>query len=133
MAGEDGERLYWMHFEAEMDGAQVVPAPVLVESVASIQRVVYLLAKFTRGEELGQRAAFSRALREAFALQCRVPEPGSYAMPFEIGSSTHAPLVTGEADKVRRLFRRVTAAVGSGDVDGVRALVPRLALSGLSE
>ena len=124
MPGEDGERLYWMHFEAERDGAQVVPAPVLVESVASIQRVVYLLAKFTRGEELGQRAAFSRALREAFALQCRVPEPGSYAMPFEIGSSTHAPLVTGEADKVGRLFRRVTAAVGGGDIDGVRALVP---------
>ena len=124
MAGEGGERLYWMHFEAEKDGAHVVPAPVLVDSVANIQRVVYLLAKFTRGEELGQRAAFSRALREAFALQCRVPEPGGYAMPFEIGSAAHSPLVAGEADDVGRLFRRVTAAVGGGDVDGVRALVP---------
>ncbi|MDE0390621.1 MAG: hypothetical protein OXI57_00955 [Rhodospirillales bacterium] len=124
MAGEGGERLYWMHFEAEDDDAHMVPAPVLVDSLRGIQRVVYLLAKFTRGEELGQRAAFSRELREAFALQCRVPEPGSYALPFEIGSATHAPRVTGEADKVRRLFRRVTAAVGGGDVDGVRALVP---------
>ena len=62
MAGEGGERLYWMHFEAEKDGAHVVPAPVLVDSVANIQRVVYLLAKFTRGEELGQRAAFSSEL-----------------------------------------------------------------------
>ena len=124
MAGKDGERLYWMHFKPERDGARVVPAPVLVESVASIQRVVYLLAKFTLGEELGQRAVFSRTLREAFALQCRAPEPGSYAMPFEIGSATHAPLMTGEADKVRRLFRRVTTAVGGGDVDRVRALVP---------
>lgn len=124
MAGKGGGRLYWMHFEVEKDGAHVVPAPVLVESVASIQRVVYLLAKFTRGEELGRRAAFSRELREAFALQCRVPEPGSYAMPFEIGSAAHSPLVAGEADDVCRLFRRVTAAVGGGDVDGVRALVP---------
>ena len=124
MAGEGGERLYWMHFEAEKDGAHVIPAPVLVESVASIQRVVYLLAKFTRGEELGRRASFSRALREAFALQCRVPEPGSHAMPFEIGSAAHSPLVAGEAGDVRRLFRRVTAAVGRGDVDEVRALVP---------
>ena len=49
MAGEGGERLYWMHFEAQKDGAHVVPAPVLVDSVANIQRVVYLLAKFTRG------------------------------------------------------------------------------------
>ena len=125
MAGKGRERLYWMHFEVEKQGgAHVVPAPVLVDSVASIQRVVYLLAKFTRGEELGRRAAFSRALREAFALQCRVAKPGGYAMPFEIGSAAHSPRVAGEADDVRRLFRRVTAAVGDGDVDGVRALVP---------
>ena len=124
MAGKGGEHLYWMHFEAEKGDGHTVPAPVLVESVTGIQRVVYLLAKFTRGEELGQRAAFSRALREAFALQCRVPEPGSYAMPFGIGGAAHSPPVPGEADHVRRLFRRVTAAVGEGDVDGVRALVP---------
>ena len=124
MAGEGGERLYWMHFKAKKDRSHMVPAPVLVESVTGIQRVVYLLAKFTRGEELGQRAAFSLALREAFALQCRVPEPASYALPFEIGSAAHSPPVSGEADHVRRLFRRVTAAVGEGDVDGVRALVP---------
>ena len=85
MGGEGGERLYCMHFEVKKDGVHVVPAPVLVESMASIQRVVYLLAKFARGEELGQRVSFSRALRESFALQCRVPEPGSFAMPFEIG------------------------------------------------
>ena len=126
MAGEGGERLYWMHFEVEKDGAHVVPAPVLVKSVASIQRVVYLLAKFRRGEELGQRASFSRALREAFALQCRIAERGSYAMPFEIGSARHSPLIPQEADDVDRLFRRVTAAVGVGDIDGVRALVPDL-------
>ena len=125
MAGKSGERLYWMHFQVEKQGStHVVPAPVLVDSVGGIQRVVYLLAKLTRGEALGRRAAFSRALREAFALQCRALEPGSYAMAFEIGSSAHSPLVAGEADEVRRLFRRVTAAVGGGDADGVRALVP---------
>ena len=124
MAGEGGERLYWTHFEAEKGDGHVVPAPVLVESVTGIQRVVYLLAKFTRGEELGQRAAFSRELREAFALQCRIPEPASYALPFGIGGAAHSSRVAGEVDQVRRLFRRVTAAVGVGDVDGVRALVP---------
>ena len=39
MAGKGGERLYWMHFEAGRGGAQVVPAPVLVESVGGIQQV----------------------------------------------------------------------------------------------
>ncbi len=125
MAGEGDERLYWMHFEVEKeDDSHVVPAPVLVESVGGIQRVVYLLAKFTQNEELGQRVTFSRALRETFALQCRIPESGGYAMPFEIGNAAHPTLVAGEADDVCRLFRRVTAAVGEGDVERVRSLVP---------
>ncbi len=124
MAGEGGERLYCMHFEVSKDGAHVVPAPVLVDSMTSIQRVVYLLAKFARGEELGQRASFSRTLREAFALQCRVPEPGSYAMPFEIGDAEQSAAATGEAEDVGGLFRRVTAAVGRGDLERVRTLVP---------
>ena len=126
MAGEGGDRLYCMHFEVSKDGAHVVPAPVLVDAVASIQRVVYLLAKFARGEDLGQRASFSQELREAFALQCRVPEPGSYAMPFEIGGGDTTRAAAGDAEDVGRLFRRVTAAVGSGDVDRMRALVPDL-------
>ena len=133
MAGEDGERLYRMHFEVEKeDGAHAVPAPVLVDSVGGIQQVVYLLAKFTRGEELRQRVSFSRALREAFALQCRVPEPGSYAMPFEIGSAAHSPLVAGGS-------RRGAPAVPAGDGGGGRGrrrrgpgIGPGSALSGLS-
>ena len=124
MGGEGSECLYCMHFEVEKDGVHVVPALVLVESMASIQRVVYLLAKFARGEELGQRVSFSRALRESFALQCRVPEPGSFAIPFEIGNANQAPFVAGEADDVGRLFRRVAAAVGRGDMDRIQALVP---------
>lgn len=126
MAGEGDERLYCMHFEVEKDGAHVVPAPVLVESIASIQRVVFLLAKFTRGEELGLRASFSRALRETFELQCRIPAPGSYAMPFEIGDPTHRRALAAEMVEVGRLFRRVTAAVGGGDLDAFRKLVPDL-------
>ena len=124
MTGERGENLYWMHFEIEEDGAHMVPAQVLVESVANIQRVVYLLAKFTRKERLGQRASFSRTLREAFALQCRVPEPGSYAIQFEIGIATRSPLAAGEVHDVGRLFRRVTSALGGGNVGELQALVP---------
>lgn len=124
MASGGRERLYRMNFEVARDGTHAVPAPALVESVAGVQQVVYLLAKFKRGEELGQRASFSRALRDAFALQCRVPEPGSYVMPFEIGNPAHSLLAPKEALDVDRLFRRVTAAVGGGDIDGARALVP---------
>ena len=126
MASQRDERLFCIHFDLDNDDAHVVPAPVLVDSIANIQRVVYLLAKLNRGEELGRRASFSRPLREEFALQCRVAEPGSYAVPFEIGNRAASSLPNGETSAVSGLFQRLTAALGGGDVDSFRELVPDL-------
>ena len=53
-------------------------------------------------------------------------EAGSYAMPFEIGRATDTPPAAAETAEVGKLFRHVTAAVGRGDDDAVRALVPDL-------
>ena len=122
MATQGDERLFRIHFDLDGD-AHRVPAPVLIDSIRGIQRVVLLLAKLHRGEDLGQRMSFSRGLRDEFALQCRVPEPGSYAVPFEIGNPfASAPPV--EALAVSRLFGSFTAALGVGDINSVRELVP---------
>ncbi len=119
MATHRDERLFCIHFD--LDGsAHRVPAPVLIDSIHGIQRVVFLLAKLHRGEDIGRRTSFSRTLRQEFALQCRVPEPGSYAMPFEIGN----PAAPAGALAVSRLFGNVTRALGAGDINLVQELVP---------
>ena len=124
MASQRDERHFCIHFDVDGRDAHVVPAPVLVDSMANIQRVVYLLAKLNRGEELGRRASFSRGLREEFALQCRVSEPSSYAVPFEIGDPAGSALANAEMSAVSALFERFAQALGAGDVDSVAELVP---------
>ena len=52
MVSERDERHFCIHFDLDGGDGHVVPAPVLVDSMANIQRVVYLLAKLNRGEEL---------------------------------------------------------------------------------
>ena len=122
MPSPSGVRSFSIHFDGEEPDAHVLPAPVLVESIAQIQRIVLLLAKMLRGEPLGQRASFSRTLRDDFALLCHLPESGSYALPIEIGqlSANAAP---PDLTEVCELFHRVTGAVGDNDAPTLHEIV----------
>ncbi|MCY4215055.1 MAG: hypothetical protein OXF68_15715 [Gammaproteobacteria bacterium] len=115
MPSRSGVRSFSIHFDGEGADAYVLPAPVLTESIAQIQRIVLLLAKMHRREPLGQRASFSRALRDEFALLCHLPQAGSYAFPVEIGRQpgSDAP---PDLVEVCELFHQVTSSVG-GDGD----------------
>lgn len=126
MASQRDARSFHIHFEpfdCDQTDQHALPAPVLIETISQIQRIVYLLAKMRRGEPLGQRAAFSQTLRDEFALLCHVPEPASYAVPFEIGNpslSSEVPDITG----VGHLFHRLTRAVGAGNTAAIHEFVP---------
>ena len=122
MPSPRGVRSFSIHFDGEAADSHVLPAPVLVESIAQIQRIVLLLAKMHRREPLRQRASFSRSLRDEFALLCHLPKAGSYAFPVEIGhpSGTVAPPGLIE---VCELFHRVTGAVGGEDASALQAAV----------
>ena len=110
MLNSRGVRSFSIHFDGEDADAHVLPAPVLIESIAQIQRIVFLLAKMHRREPLRQRASFSRTLRDDFALLCHLPEAGSYAFPVEIGQQS-ANVAPADLIGVCELFRRVTGAV----------------------
>ena len=122
-------RLQWLHFEGASTRAHSLPANVLVKSIRQLQRVVYLLAKFHRGEEIEQRTG-SKDLEARFELICGLPEEGGYALPCEIGGGPVANSTIFEVsdDKelfdVCRQFQEVTRAVGSGNLDSLRDAVP---------
>jgi len=115
MPNLSGVRSFSIHFDGEGADAHVLPATVLTESIAQIQRIVLLLAKMHRREPLGQRTSFSRALRDEFALLCHLPEAGSYAFPVAIGQQSGSD-ATPDLVEVCELFHRVTRSVG-GDHD----------------
>ena len=124
MGDKPDVRSFRIHFDGHPADAHVLPAPVLVDAITQIQRVVYLLAKMHRREPLGRRVTFSRTLREQFALLCRLPEPGSYTVPFVIGQEDASLLPLPDIDDVSRLFGAVTQAVGEGGSGPIRELVP---------
>ena len=122
MPNPSGANSFSIHFDGEGTDAHVLPAPVLIESIAQIQRIVLLLAKMHRGEPLGQRTSFSRTLRDEFALLCHLPEAGSYAVPVEIGQqSESAP--SPDIAEVCDLFHQVTSLVGGGDAFEAQEIV----------
>ncbi|MDD9963098.1 MAG: hypothetical protein OXU70_13505 [Gammaproteobacteria bacterium] len=123
MPNPSGVRSFSIHFDGEGADAHVLPAPVLTESIAQIQRIVLLLAKMHRGEPLGQRTSFSRALRDEFALLCHLPEAGSYAFPVEIGQQSRSDALP-ELVEVCDLFHRVTSSVGGHDDFASQEIVP---------
>ena len=114
MPNSRGVRSFSILFDGEYADAHVLPATVLIESIAQIQRIVFLLAKMHRAEPLRQRASFSRTLRDDFALLCHPPETGSCAFPVEIGQQS-ADVEPGDLTDVCELFHRVTGAVGGED------------------
>ena len=117
-----GTRSFCIRFDGEGTGAHVLPAPVLIESLAQIQRIVLLLAKMHRGEPLGHRTSFSRALQDEFALLCHLPETGSYAVPVEIGQQSESAAPTDLAE-VCELFHQVASLVGGDDASAAQEIV----------
>lgn len=122
MPNSRGVRSFSIHFDGEDADAHVLPAPVLIESIAQIQRIVLLLAKMHRGEPLRQRASFSRSLRDEFALFCHLPEAGSYAFPVEIGHQSGNAQPSDLID-VCKLFHRTTSAVGGANASALEGIV----------
>lgn len=122
MPNSRGVRSFSIHFDGEDADAHVLPAPVLIESIAQIQRIVLLLAKMHRREPLRQRASFSRALRDDFALLCHLPEAGSYAFPVEIGHQS-GNVAPSDLINVCELFHRITGAVGGEDAPALQKIV----------
>ena len=122
MPNPSGANSFSIHFDGEGTDAHVLPAPVLIESIAQIQRIVLLLAKMHRGEPLGRRTSFSRTLRDEFALLCHLPEAGSYAVPVEIGKQSESAPPPDLAE-ICELFHQVTSLVGGGDAFAAQEIV----------
>ena len=114
-----------LHFEGESASGHAVPAKVLINALDRVQRIIHLLAKLHRGEELGRRIRVSREIGEHYSLICKVPQEGGYVVPAEIGvSSDELRSRLGPVEQVKRSFLEVTRAVDQGDLGRLDKVVP---------
>jgi hypothetical protein len=103
----------------ETEGHEV-RAETLVTLLVGLQRVAYLLGAAECGQEIGVRLKPSRAMREHFSLRCGIPQPGSFALPLDVGRA-------GELDVGPPLLERlrgIWAALADQDGVALRAALP---------
>jgi hypothetical protein len=103
------------------DGIHEVPADVLARTLSGMQQLVYLIATAQEHKTIGVRFRLSQEIQQRYSLICRIPQPGSYAVPITFGS--------GEVDA--SLFTDYSELLDK--VDTLLSLIQRAELDSLFE
>lgn len=102
-----------------------VRADDLVSVLAAMQRIAYLFAKADSGQAVAERVKPGRAERAAYALNCGVPQSGSYAVPMNAGDVMQVglPLCDDAGDLLSRI-QSVIEAVAHSSLEALYELLP---------
>ena len=120
-------RLFWLHFEGARTDGNALPAQALAKSLQHVQRIVHLLAKMHRGDAFGQGVQIPNEIRSRFGLMCKPPQEGSFDLPVEMSDLSNQASEFedyGDQEVVYCSFQDVTRAIGRGNGEGFRQLVP---------
>lgn len=117
-------RRFRLHFEGPVTRDHTLPAPALVQALQQFQRVVHLLAMAEEGREVRQRARVTHDIERRFPLVCRIPEDGGYALPVDLGDTTHQLFDAQAMIKLSEHTRDVIGAVNDGDSAELIRLIP---------
>jgi hypothetical protein len=127
------------HIEPEGSEPHAVPADVLVQVLEHAQRAFQLIGLYVEGRGIKQRARIARSTSSRFQLVCRVPQPGSYAIPIEVGARTELydeEMTRSATDIFERLMQRISSkdASGLGEVLPDHSILRRIleAVKGMS-
>ena len=101
-----------------------VPATVLTQSLAGIQRIVHLIAMHHEQREFKTRARVAKDIEQRFPLMCQVPITGSYELPITLGAPTRGLFYRDAVRPVAIKFKKVLGALSAGNLTRLRELVP---------
>jgi len=124
MAGEEKPRRFRLHFEGPLTRDHTLPASALVQALEQLQRIVHLLAMAHEGREVRQRARVTHDIERRFPLVCLVPEEGGYALPVDLGDTSHQLFDEQTVHAVAKRAREVITAVNSADGAALTLLIP---------
>jgi hypothetical protein len=119
------ERHIRLHFEGPGTAGHTLPSLVMIRSLQGVQRAIYLLAKEHAGHKIGMRTArVNNEIERNFALICKVPEEGGYALPQEIGDPSGSLFAEDDIRQVALKFSQIGAAIEAEDAPQIRELLP---------
>jgi hypothetical protein len=124
MPEEEDRRRFRLHFEGPSTRAHTLPASALLQALQQFQRVVHLLAMAREGREVRQRARITQEIERRFRLVCGVPAADSYALPLDLGDTSHELFDVLDVAQVADTTRAVLRAVNDADQAEIARLIP---------
>lgn len=110
-----------LHIEGGTQNADAVPAAVLVQILENAQRAFELIGVHVEGRTIKERAAIPAATRKRFQLVCRLPKPGCYAVPIEVGGHD---LLAVEVEKGFAIFKNLIEGITGRDSGRIKSALP---------
>ena len=125
MTNPDGKTAFSLHIETGTENGDAVPAAVLAQILTSAQRSFELIGVHVEGRTIQQRARISAATRSRFQLVCRLPEPGCYAVPIELGGQD---LLAEHITAAMDVFKKIIGGITKGDSEEIGKAMPDVGL-----
>ena len=108
----------------EEDGIHEVPADVLVRTLAGMQQLVYLVATSQEQRTIRDRFRLTQEIQQRYSLSCRIPEPGSYAMPIALGTGEVDSSLFTNYQELLDIAENILSAIHQGTVERLVDLMP---------
>jgi hypothetical protein len=125
MTHTDGKTAFSLHIESGTENGDAVPAAVLAQILTSAQRSFELIGVHVEGRTIQQRARISATTRSRFQLVCRLPEPGCYAVPIELGGND---LLAEHITAAMDVFKKIIGGITKRDSEAINKAMPDVSL-----
>lgn len=121
MTMPDGKTAFSLHIEGGIQNGDAVPAAVLAQILSNVQRSFELIGVHVEGRTIHERARISAATRSRFQLVCRLPKPGCYAVPVELGGKD---LLAEHIAAAMDVFRKIIEGITQRDAKRIADALP---------
>jgi hypothetical protein len=118
------KRLCEIRFEGRFADEHMLPVAALSQALVSMQRAVHLLAMQHEKISVRQRERVTKEVEAKYPLLCALPQPGSYAIPVQIGDPSAALFAEEDIENVSDLFSLCCAFLAGGDRAGLSTTIP---------
>jgi len=105
------------------DGGSEVPVSLLIQSLGTLEDLVYMFAWQEEGRQLKQRFRLNAELRSKYVLKFRPPVTGSFSVSGRLASDVPDLLIEERHAHVIHTFQEFGKAIEAGDAVKVRELV----------
>lgn len=116
------------HFSRETDDLPSVPASILIQTLESAQRAIWLIAMMKEEKTVRSRARISDEIEQRYQLRCRIPEAGSYDLPTYVESNAPLLPTIDQVDSVLEAFEEVAKGLIGRDPAAITNQLPDSAI-----